>query len=108
MALALPFRGRVGVGVGMPKPQLTQLSALLLVPSSRLMGHGQFRKVGQAGVISSYWSDIPHRYDSRGESDLLLFCTDHNPCKEKDNPSKPGNNNNQYNWDGISHRRVLL
>ena len=36
---------------GMPKPQLPQLSAPFLVPSSRLMGHGQFRKGGQGEIL---------------------------------------------------------
>jgi hypothetical protein len=56
IALALPFRGRVGVGVGMPKPQLPQLSALLLVPSSRLMGHGQIDKGGKRKFLLSFLS----------------------------------------------------
>jgi len=51
IALALPFRGRVGVGVGMPRPQLPQLSASLLVPGSRLMGHDQFGKEGSGEIF---------------------------------------------------------
>jgi hypothetical protein len=70
--------------------------------------HPPFTKGGGKGGIIIFRYDIPHRYDSGGESDLLLFCTDHNPCKERDHPSKPGNNNNQCGWDGTSRRPVLL
>ena len=41
------------MGVGMPRPQLPQLSASLLVPGSRLMGHDQFGKEGLGEIFAT-------------------------------------------------------
>jgi hypothetical protein len=60
-------------------------------------------------ITPNYWEalDIPRKDDPKGEIDLLLSCNGHNFCKETDNLSKPGNNNNPCDWDVILHRPVL-
>src|SRR4030042_2559831 len=58
-------------------------------------------------ALSAFFFDMPHRDDPGGGNGLLLFCTSHNFCKETDNPNKPGNNNNLYDWDEILHKPVL-